>query len=102
MESLFTLNSLQMKETFYFYILHSFSCDKFYLGYTHDLEARLIRHNQKSKGFTGAVNDWSVIYSEVYETKAAAYAREREVKKWKSRKRILALIEQRKNADKRD
>ncbi|CAM3994802.1 GIY-YIG nuclease family protein [Flavobacterium cucumis] len=40
------------------YILHSLTKDKYYIGYTADLNARIIRHNQKSKGFTGSTNDW--------------------------------------------
>ena len=42
---------------FYVYILYSSFKDKFYIGYTSNIEERLIRHNQKSKGFTGTTND---------------------------------------------
>ncbi|OXA86634.1 GIY-YIG nuclease family protein, partial [Flavobacterium hercynium] len=38
------------------YILFSESKNKFYIGFTSNLEDRIIRHNQKSKGFTGNVN----------------------------------------------
>jgi putative endonuclease len=44
------------------------------------------------KGFTGQVQDWEIVYTEFYSTKEEAYAREREVKRWKSRKRIEKLI----------
>ncbi len=81
---------------YYFYILHSPSFDKFYIGHTQDLDKRLIRHNQKSKGFTGSINDWMIIYSETFDNQSEAYARERQVKKWKSRDRIIALIEKNK------
>jgi len=43
------------------------------------------------KGFTGSGSDWKVVYSEAFSTKDLAYAREREVKKWKSRKLIEKL-----------
>jgi putative endonuclease len=81
---------------YHFYILFSPLADKFYIGHTQDLEARLIRHNQKSKGFTGSINDWEIIYSEAFESKSEAYARERQVKGWKSRDSIIALIEKNK------
>jgi putative endonuclease len=38
--------------SFCVYILYSASLDKFYVGYTAQLEERFLRHNQKSKGFT--------------------------------------------------
>jgi putative endonuclease len=38
------------------YILHSLTKDKFYIGYTANLTERVIRHNQKSKSFTGSIN----------------------------------------------
>jgi putative endonuclease len=44
--------------SFCVYILHSASLDKFYVGYTAQLEERFLRHNQKSKGFTGKAKDW--------------------------------------------
>ena len=80
----------------YFYILFSPVADKFYIGHTKDLETRLIRHNQRSKGFTGSVSDWEIIYSETFDNKSDAYARERQVKNWKSRDRVITLIEKNK------
>ena len=75
------------------YILYSSSEDKFYIGHTADLiEERLRKHNSNHKGFTGKSNDWKVVYTEPYSTKEAAYARERQLKKWKSRKRIEQMI----------
>ena len=74
------------------YILYSKTKDKYYIGYTSDIDARLIRHNQKSKGFTGNVNDWELKYVERFESKVAAYVRERQIKSWKSRQKIEKLI----------
>ena len=78
---------------FYFYILYSNTKDKHYLGHTSELSERLKKHNTNHKGFTGGVSDWELVYSESYGSKLEAYARERQVKKWKSRKRIMELIE---------
>ncbi|MPT35556.1 GIY-YIG nuclease family protein [Flavobacterium sp. WV_118_3] len=77
---------------FVVYILFSESKNRFYIGFTSNLEERLIRHNQKSKGFTGNVNDWKVVYTENYETKELAHNRELQIKSWKSRIKILELI----------
>jgi putative endonuclease len=77
---------------FIVYILFSKSKNRFYIGFTSDLEQRLIRHNQKSKGFTGNVNDWKVVYIENYNTKEEAQKRELQIKSWKSSVKIKALI----------
>jgi len=78
---------------FYFYILYSLRRNKHYIGHTgEDLNERLRKHNSNHKGFTGKGDDWEIAYFEVFETKNMAYARERTVKSWKSKKRILRLI----------
>ena len=78
---------------FIVYILFSERKNRFYIGFTSNLEERLIRHNQKSKGFTGNVNDWKVVYTERYDTRELAYRRELQIKSWKSRTKIQGLIE---------
>ncbi len=78
---------------YYVYILYSEKLNKYYIGYTKGVAERLIKHNQNRKGFTSRAKDWVVVYQEEYKTKTEAYAREREIKSWKSRKKIVALIE---------
>ena len=74
---------------FYVYILHSNSLDRYYVGHTgDDLPERLRKHNSNHKGFTGNVGDWAIVYAEMYPTKTDAYQREREIKAWKSPKRL--------------
>jgi len=77
---------------YYLYILYSPSGDVYYVGYTSDLERRLLSHLSHHKGFTGKFKDWEIVYTESYKSKSAAYKRERQIKKWKSRKMIEALI----------
>ena len=77
---------------FIVYILFSETKNKYYVGYTSNLEERVIRHNQKSKGFTGNVNDWKVVHFEKYSTKEQAIQREVRIKSWKSRIKIQELI----------
>ena len=83
---------------FQVYILFSVLKNKYYIGFTSDLKERLIRHNQKSKGFTGSVNDWKVVYTENYNTKEEATKREIQIKSWKSRIKIEKLIQENKNS----
>ncbi len=74
------------------YILFSSYKNRYYIGYTSNLEERITRHNQKSKGFTGNVNDWKVLYTENYTSKETANKRELQIKSWKSRIKIEELI----------
>jgi len=77
---------------YYTYILYSTKIDKYYVGYSANLEERLRKHNTNNKSFTGKTNDWKIVYSEVFGSKAEAMDREKQIKNWKSRKRIESLI----------
>jgi len=76
---------------YFLYILFSESLNRYYIGHTSNINERIRKHNSNHKGFTGKTNDWILIYSESFETKEQAYARERQVKKWKNRKKIEEL-----------
>jgi putative endonuclease len=76
---------------YFLYILYSQSRDKYYVGSTKDLLERLRRHRSNHKGFTGTASDWELAYSAQYSSKREVLVREKEVKSWKSRKRIIAL-----------
>ncbi|MBL7872770.1 MAG: GIY-YIG nuclease family protein, partial [Cyclobacteriaceae bacterium] len=56
------------------------------------IEERLRKHNSNHKGFTGKFQDWKIVFIEIYPSKELAYAREREIKNWKSHKKIEKLI----------
>ncbi|MEJ7643429.1 MAG: GIY-YIG nuclease family protein [Chryseolinea sp.] len=76
-----------------FYILHSAAAHKFYFGHTTELiETRLRKHNTNHGGFTSKFQDWKLVHVEPFETKKEAYARERQVKAWKSKIKIEFLI----------
>ncbi|UOK41784.1 MULTISPECIES: GIY-YIG nuclease family protein [Flavobacterium] len=77
---------------FIVYILFSETKNRYYIGFTSNLEERIVRHNQKSKGFTGNVNDWKIVYIEKYKTKEQAQQRELQIKSWKSKIKIQELI----------
>ena len=81
--------------TSFFYILQSALAKKFYIGHTSEpLEERLRKHNSNHEGFTGQFRDWIVVYYEKFDSKELAHRREREVKAWKSKKRIERLVTQ--------
>ncbi|MCC7030906.1 MAG: GIY-YIG nuclease family protein [Chitinophagaceae bacterium] len=78
---------------FFVYILYSTLKYRFYVGYTGDeLSERLRKHHSKHKGYTGGVGDWKIVYTESFETVEEARAREVQIKKWKSRKKIQELL----------
>jgi len=73
--------------------LYSEKYDKIYVGYTSNLEVRLLSHNILSKkGWTVRYRPWKLIYNEEYENKVDALRRERELKSHKGRDFIRTLI----------
>jgi len=78
--------------TFYLYILYSKKLNKYYVGATQNIQKRLVSHLSNHRGFTVRAKDWVVVYQETFQSKEAAYAREKQIKSWKSRKMILRLI----------
>ena len=74
------------------YVLYSASKDKFYIGSSANPAERLNKHNAKHKGFTGNNSDWVIVLIEPYATKPEAEKRERQLKAWKNRERIEALV----------
>ena len=78
---------------FTFYILYSAFADKYYVGFTgNGIVDRIPKHNSNHKGFTGKYKDWILAYSETYTTKTEALNREKKVKAWKSKDKIVSLI----------
>jgi putative endonuclease len=77
---------------FYVYIIHSQSLDKYYIGHTNNPDERLARHNRGGDKFTSKDQPWCLVFTEEHLTKELAYKRERQIKKWKSRKMIEKII----------
>ncbi len=75
------------------YVLYSKSHQKIYIGFTSNLEERLISHNVLgTKGYTLKYRPWELIYSEVYEDKASAMKREKQLKSSRGRDFIKNII----------
>jgi putative endonuclease len=81
-----------MVASYYLYILHSKSLDRYYIGSTSNLEERLRKHLGNHKGFTAKAKDWEIVYREEFPSNNEAQARERWVKNQKSRKVVEELI----------
>lgn len=79
--------------SFFVYIIHSTSIDRFYVGHTEFLSERLSQHNQGFyKGaFTQLADDWTLFYSIECESKKQAIYIERHIKKMHSRKYYYSL-----------
>ncbi|MBK9177581.1 MAG: GIY-YIG nuclease family protein [Flavobacteriales bacterium] len=76
-----------------FYILYSAQLDRYYIGHTTEpIEERLRKHLSDHNGWTAKAKDWRVVYTEEHADKSAAYRRELEVKAWKKRIPIEALV----------
>ncbi len=74
------------------YILQSETTGRFYVGHTNDLERREVEHNSGQTKSTKNRGPWKVVHRERFDSKEAAYARERQIKSWKSHRSIQELI----------
>ena len=77
---------------FFVYIIYSPLLDKFYVGYTSDLEKRLLDHNSGISDFTSKTSDWEMKHTESFPDRQLAMKREKEIKKKKSRRYIEWII----------
>ena len=75
------------------YILQSLLDGSYYIGYSHDPQSRLLKHNSSNTGYTSKKKPWKLVYVQEYETKAEAISREKEIKRQKSKFYITNLIE---------
>jgi putative endonuclease len=57
-----------------------------------DTTKRLEFHNSGISKFTSRASDWIVVFTQAFNLKSEALAREKQIKKWKSRKMIEKLI----------
>lgn len=68
------------------YVLHSDNADKLYIGFTSNIEQRLLSHNfLATKGYTVKYRPWRLIYTEICASKQEAMKREKELKSSRGR-----------------
>ena len=77
------------------YIIYSESRDRYYIGASMNPDARLHKHNCSHKGYTAVGKPWRIVYTEEHPSKTSALKRERQLKGWKNRERLEALIKRR-------
>jgi len=78
---------------FYTYICTNKQRGTLYTGHTDDLGGRMQQHKQKIfKGFSAKYGCTKLVWFKTFETRAAAFKKERQIKKWK-RAYKLNLIE---------
>lgn len=75
------------------YVLYSEKYNKIYIGYTSNIEQRLLSHNKlETKGFTLRYRPWKLIYSEVFSEKSEAMKREKQLKTARGRAFVWSLV----------
>ena len=74
------------------YILYSSKLDKYYIGFSADVNDRLLRHNRGKMGFTSLGKPWVIVYTEAFQSKKLAMEREKQLKNWKNRDRLISII----------
>ena len=79
---------------YHVYILYSASLDLYYIGSSSNPHQRLKKHLSNHGGFTARAKDWVVCYTETFDNKTKALAREKQLKSWKNKTRIQELIVQ--------
>ncbi|MCC7297558.1 MAG: GIY-YIG nuclease family protein [Bacteroidia bacterium] len=79
---------------FYAYVLFSPTTNKIYIGYTsRNPEERLFAHNNIEKGsYTSKFRPWVLLFWEVFDTKAKALGREKQLKSAAGRRFIREFI----------
>jgi len=78
---------------YYVYVLQSVKSAKVYIGFTSNLDSRIIAHNHPSNtGWTKLFMPWKLVYSEEFDTKAEAMLREKQLKSCKGREFIHQTI----------
>ncbi|WP_114748045.1 GIY-YIG nuclease family protein [Pleomorphovibrio marinus] len=76
---------------YYVYILFSSSLNRFYVGQTKGLEERLLRHNSgRNKSTKGGI-PWVMVHSEKVTDRAAALAKERQIKNLGSKRYLHSI-----------
>ena len=63
------------------YVLYSEKHNKIYVGYTSNIDQRLLSHNElETKGFTLRYRPWKLIYTEVFSEKSKSYEKRKAIK----------------------
>jgi len=75
------------------YILKSSIKERYYIGCTSELDARLRLHNAGKVSSTKAYKSWTVTYFEKFRNRRDAFSRERQIKSYKGGVAFKKLID---------
>ena len=78
--------------SYFVYILYSSKCNRYYIGYSADVQERLARHNAGKVTATRNCRRYELKASKVFETELEARREEIRLKKMKSRIYLERLI----------
>ncbi len=80
---------------FYIYIIYSNTAEKFYVGHSENPWDRLVQHNEnEGDKYTGKYQNWELkAVFQVSENRGEAISIEKFIKRQKSKKLLLKLIE---------
>jgi putative endonuclease len=78
---------------YYVYILYSEKCDRYYIGYSQDVEARLNRYNAGMVAATKNCRPYVIKAIKTFTTEIEARKEELRLKKLKSRKYLEWIID---------
>jgi putative endonuclease len=81
------------KAMYIVYIIYSKTPERYYVGYTNDLDRRLTEHNRKKGKYTDTGIPWILVHYEVFQQKKLAMQREKFIKSKKSKFFIKELID---------
>jgi len=74
------------------YVLQSIKYGRYYIGYSCDIEKRLIEHNAWFVKSTKFYKPYNLIYTEEFKTKTEALKREKELKRMKWSENFKKII----------
>ena len=74
------------------YIIQGQKNDRYYVGYTDNLEDRLRHHNSGATRSTKIGRPWKVVYYEACQDKRVAWLRERQIKSYKGGQALKKLV----------
>jgi len=77
---------------FYVYIIKSSKTNKYYIGYTNNLERRLFEHNHNNTQSLKNKGPFILIYKEQFINKLDATKRERQIKSYKGGNEFKKLL----------
>ena len=75
------------------YALYSPTHEKIYIGFTSNMEQRLLSHNKLGKkGWTIKFRPWELVFTEEFEGKKEAMKREKQLKSAKGREYVWEQV----------